>query len=494
MTPSLQSETSKGQTMNSKRTSFLQQTKRLVLALAVASFLIPASHSNVYADAPVAPAYIELNAVQLDQLVAPIALDPDPLVAQILTASTYPDQVAEADKWLNDHMNLTPDQRATGADQMSWDPAVKGLIEFPSTLDSLAKNSAWTAQLGNAYYNQPGDVENAIQAMRLQAEDSNKLVTTAQQKVVVENDVIEIVPVNPTLIYVPYYNPWVIWGGFVAAYPGYIVAAPPVGVIAAVGVSFDPPVAVGVYAGFGWGFAGWAPDWGTGSVVLGGATYVSNSVTVINHGRFGYHDHGAFDHGGRGVPGRFHPCAHGFAARDRASRDRDRMTARDRQMRDDRARRSAGGHNGGRLDARNHPDSHGRMDTRNHPENHTQPNHPSSSHNPVNRTPSSHNPTPASHNPSSHTPATHTPSSHGPSRVGPATSNRTSTANNRSTSSRPTQSANRTSTPNRATPSANRTPSASSRNTSAANRQTSSASRATPSASHASAPSCGRGK
>jgi Protein of unknown function (DUF3300) len=480
--------------MNSKRTSFLQQTKRLVLALAVASFLIPASQSNVYADAPVAPGYVELNAVQLDQLVAPIALDPDSLVAQILTASTYPDQVAEANKWLNDHMNLTPDQRATGADQMSWDPAVKGLIEFPSTLDSLAKNSAWTAQLGNAYYNQPGDVENAIQAMRLQAQDSNKLVTTAQQKVVVVDSAIEIVPVNPTLIYVPYYNPWVIWGGFVASYPGYVVAVPPVGMIAAVGLSFDPPVAVGVYADFDWGFSAWAPAWGTGSVVLGGTTYVSNSVTVINHGRFGYHDRGAFDHGGRGVPGRFHPCAHGFAARDRAIHDRDRMAARDRRLGDDRARRNAGGHNGGRLDARNHSGNHAPLNHQpvNRPVNHTPASHNSNSH-----TPTSH--TPASHTPSSHSPATHAPATHGPSKVGPATSNRTSTATNHSSSTsktagRPTQSANRTSTPNRATPSANRTPSAPGRSPTSANRQTSSASRSTPSASHASAPSRGRGK
>jgi hypothetical protein len=473
--------------MNSKRTSSLQQTKRLVLALAVAMFLIPASHSNVYADAPVAPAYVELSAVQLDQLVAPIALDPDPLVAEILTASTYPDQVAEADKWLNDHMNLTPDQRAAEADQMSWDPAVKSLIEFPSTLDSLAKNGAWTAELGNAYYNQPGDVQNALQAMRLEAEDSKKLVTTAQQKVVIVDDAIEILPVNPTLIYVPYYNPWAIWGSFVTAYPGYVVAAPPVGVIAAVGVSFDPPVAVGVYSGFDWGFAGWAPAWGTGSVVLGGTTYVSNSVTVINHGHFGYHDHGAFEHGGRGVPGRFHPCAHGFAARDRAFHDRDRMAARDRRLRDDHLRRYSDGHKGDRLDTRNHPVNHGRLDARNHPENHTPLNHQPANHNPANHTPSSHNPTPASHTPSSHTPTTHAPSSPGPARVGPSTSNRTSTANNRSTSSRPTQSTNRTSTPNRATPSTNRTPSVPSRSTT-------SASRPTPSASHASPASRGRGK
>jgi uncharacterized protein DUF3300 len=484
--------------MNTKRTSFLRQTKRLGLALAVTSFLIPASQLNSYADAPVAPAYVELNAQQLDQLVAPIALDPDPLVAQILTASTYPDQVSEADKWLNDHMNLTPDQRASEADTMSWDPAVKGLIEFPSTLDSMAKNSAWTAQLGNAYYNQPGDVENALQAMRLQAQDSNKLVTTAYQKVVVTNDVIEIVPVNPTLIYVPYYNPWVVWAGFVTAYPAYVVAAPPVGVIAAVGVSFDPPVAVGVYAGFDWGFSGWAPAWGFGTVALGGTTYVSNSVTVINHGRFGYHDHGAFEHGGRGVPGRFHPCAHGFAARDRAFHDHDRMAARDHRLHDNYTRRES---NRPVRDARNRPEN--RQPLRHQPVNHNPGNHTPVNHAPNSHSPSTHTPTPASHTPSSHTPATHTPTTHGPSKVGPAPSNHTTktATHTPSSQSHQTQSANHTSSANRATPSANRTPSASNRSVTSASRQTPTAPRQTPStsrpapsANHVSTPSRGRGK
>jgi hypothetical protein len=470
--------------MNSKRTSFLQLTKRLVLALAVASFLIPAAQLNSYADAPGSPAYVELTAEQLDQLVAPIALDPDSLVAQILTASTYPDQVAEADKWLNDNMNLGPDRRAAEADQKSWDPAVKGLIAFPATLDSLAKNGAWTGQLGNAYYNQPGDVMNAVQALRLQAQDAGKLVTTSQQRVVVTADAIEIVPANPAVIYVPYYNPWVVWAGFIAPYPAYIVAAVPVGVIPAVGVSFDPPVVIGVYAGFDWGFSAWAPVWGAGTVALGGTTYVSNSVTVINHGRFGYHDRGAFEHGGRGVPGHFHPCAHGFAARDRAFHDRDKMDARNRGMRDRQLAR-------GRDYRARKQFAQNRNPVNRNPVN----------RNPVNRTPK---PTPVKSNPSKNPAPTRTSTTQGPRKVGPAPANRnTSSATNRtpSNSSRTASTNNRKpSAPSHQTSTANRTTTPN-RSMTSANRSTQSAPSRTPSTSHLapsggghSTPSHGRGR
>src|SRR5580700_1421288 len=172
-------------TMNYQRTIFLYRTMRQMMALMIVLLLIPAAQLDLYAQAPARAAYVELDATQLDQLVAPIALDPDSLVAQVLTAATYPDQVAEADVWLNQNMALPPDQRAAGANAMAWDPAVKGLTEFPSVLDNLAKNNFWASQLGDAYYNQPGDVMNAIQAMRLQAQQSNALVTTAQQRVVV---------------------------------------------------------------------------------------------------------------------------------------------------------------------------------------------------------------------------------------------------------------------------------------------------------------------
>src|SRR5271168_3871053 len=126
--------------MNSKSTISLYRATRQVLAPMLSLLLIPAAQLDLYAQAPAPQAYVALSPVQLDQLVAPIALDPDSLVAQVLTASTYPDQVSAADAWLNQNMGLPPDQRAAAADAMPWDPAVKGLTEFPSVLDNLTKN------------------------------------------------------------------------------------------------------------------------------------------------------------------------------------------------------------------------------------------------------------------------------------------------------------------------------------------------------------------
>ena len=140
--------------------------------------LIPVAQLDLYAQAPPPEPYAPLDAVQLDQLVAPIALYPDALVAQILTASTYPDQVTEANNWLHQNRGLPPDQRAAIANGMAWDPSVKALTAFPSVLDNLARNYSWASQLGNAYYNQPADVMNAVQAMRFQAQQSGALVST----------------------------------------------------------------------------------------------------------------------------------------------------------------------------------------------------------------------------------------------------------------------------------------------------------------------------
>jgi Protein of unknown function (DUF3300) len=281
-----------------------------ILALLMAS-AAPGTQAQVIAPAP---AYVPLNAVQLDQLVAPIALDPDPLVAQILTASTFPDQVGVSDGWLNQNINLSPDQRANQANTMSWDASVKGLIAFPAVLDSMAKNTEWTKQLGDAYFNQPDDVMNAIQAMRLQAEQAHVLVTTVHERVLIVNDVIEIVPVDAAVVYLPYYNPWHIWGTLFAAYPGYVVLPPPSGVVLTSAVAFEPAVNVGIFAHFDWGFSSWSPAWDSGAVECNHAAYVSQSRTVMNHGHFGGHDAGAFEHGGRGVPGGYRASAHAGTA------------------------------------------------------------------------------------------------------------------------------------------------------------------------------------
>lgn len=301
--------------MDSKRTISLDHAKCQMVALMFSLLLLPAAQLDLHAQARARAAYVELDAVQLDQLVAPIALYPDSLVAQILTASTYSDQVAAAHTWLNQNMNLPPDQRAAGANAMNWDPAVKGLTGFPVVLDNLVKNASWASQLGNAYYNQPGDVMNAVQATRLQAHQSNVLVTTKQQRVVVEAGLIEIVPVNPGVVFVPYYNPWTVWGTLFVAYPGYVALPPPPGILWQGGLAFHSGIAVGVYAGFGWGFGAWVPAWGRGTVLLNNRAYISKSMKVLNRGNFGGHDRGAFEHSGRGVPEGYHAAAHAGAAR-----------------------------------------------------------------------------------------------------------------------------------------------------------------------------------
>jgi len=504
--------------MNSKRKSFLYQAKRHMLALTASLLLIPALPSGLHAEAPSAPAYVDLDAVQLDQLVAPIALDPDSLVAQILTASTYPDQVASADAWLNQNMGLPPEQRATTANNMSWDPSVKGLTEFPSTLDSLAKNTAWTSQLGNAYYNQPGDVMNAIQAMRLQAQQANTLVTTAQQRIVVDAGVIAIVPVNPAAIYVPYYNPWRIWGTLFVAYPGFVVLPPPTGVVTAVGLAFDPPVAVAVYSGVDWGFNAWAPAWDGGTVLFGGNTYVSNSVTVVNHGYFGGRDRGAFEHGGRGVPGGYRACAHAGAAREAAAH---RGFGGRGRYGDGRGRYGDGarGHYGEGHLAANHSSAYGNHGAANHAT-------PTANHGAPNRgTPTpNHGTSAANHGASAGSHGTASPSrgtsasnhgtssasqgtatanhgiassSHGTSATnrGASTANRGTTAANRSASSaNRTTTANRaTSTTNHASPASNRGTSSASHGTTSANRGSSSANRGTSAASHGATTAANRG-
>src|SRR5580658_6818856 len=139
--------------MNSQSTISRFKAARRVVALTFSLLLIVVTQLDLHAQAP-APAYVELNAEQLDQLVAPIALDPDSLVAQILTGATFPDQVAAAQTWSVANISMPVDQRAAAVNNMAWDPAVKGLCEFPAVLENLAKNTSWETQLGNAYYNQ----------------------------------------------------------------------------------------------------------------------------------------------------------------------------------------------------------------------------------------------------------------------------------------------------------------------------------------------------
>jgi len=290
-------------------TSF--DTFRRATALVLAGLLIPMGFAQVSAFAQEAPPpppdqqydqgpppdenaappqqWNALSPDQLNQLVAPIALYPDSLVAQILAASTYPTQVVEADRFVQANGGAPPDAIANMVNGQQWDPSVKALCAFPSVLANMDKNLEWTTQLGNAYYNQPQDVMNAVQSLRQQAYSAGHLQSSAQLDVAYSPGDIVIQPANPAVVYVPYYDPWVYWG--FRPYYAWYAPPPPLGWRAGFGFGFGVGIAVGVWGGWGWGWGHWGFAWGPHPyVAFNRATYVSRSVTVINHGYYGRFD------------------------------------------------------------------------------------------------------------------------------------------------------------------------------------------------------------
>jgi len=266
---------------------------------------------------PQAPAvtYAQPTADQLYQLVAPIALFPDNLVAQVLAGSTYPDQITAANSWIQQNAGLKGDQLMQAADQQSWDVSVKGLTQFPDVLSQMASNLAWTSALGDAYYNIPQNVMNAVQVMRQRAYQAGNLKTNQQQAVSVQNEgaapapqasaapqpvivqsppqTIVIQPAQPQVVYVPAYNPAVVYGAPVAYYPGYAPPPPPsTGAMVATGlISFGLGIAVGAAISnnnscCGWGWNSWGCGWHNSTVVYNRNVYVSNSNTFVNRNNY----------------------------------------------------------------------------------------------------------------------------------------------------------------------------------------------------------------
>jgi hypothetical protein len=230
----------------------------------------------------------------LQQLVAPIALYPDSLIAQILGASTFPDQVAFADDWLQQNKNLTGSNLLKAVDSQQWDPSVKALTQFPSVLDQLAKNLSWTSSLGEAYHTQTADVMTAIQTLRAKAQATGNLKSGSQITVVQQSpDVIVIQPANPQVIYVPQYNPTVVYGTPYVT-PGYSTAA----VVTTGILAFGAGIAIGAMmsGGYGWGYSSWSCGWhGTTAVVYHGGAYYGNAAW---HG--GYYGSSASAYGAYG--------------------------------------------------------------------------------------------------------------------------------------------------------------------------------------------------
>jgi hypothetical protein len=237
-----------------------------------------------------------LNPDELTQLVAPIALYPDALVAQILAASTYPAQVSAADQWLRSLGNAAPEQIAAGADaQSNWDPSVKALTAFPQVLAMLDRNLQWTTNLGNAYYNQPQDVLQTIQVMRERAEQAGNLQSNPQEEVSDNGGAIDIAPTNPQVVYVPTYNPWGVYGQPVSPYPGFSLIGALGSFFGSSPVQFGLSFAMNAFMHTPWGFLGWGLDWLAHSILFNHGSYYTHSNSVSDWG---------FPHGGpRAYPG-----------------------------------------------------------------------------------------------------------------------------------------------------------------------------------------------
>jgi len=250
---------------------------------------------------------------QLQQLVAPIALYPDSLVAQILAASTFPEQVVEADRWLEGHPDLKGDALGKAVDPQPWDPSVKALTALPSVLGNMDKNLSWTSSLGDAYYNQEQDVMDAVQVMRGRAQESGNLKTTAQQTVTTQGSTIIVEPAAPDVVYVPAYDPWMVYGDPIVAWPGWYPYP---------GIWYDGPYlwfggvgfGIGWFGGWGWGWGHWGCDWHDHHVIHDHQRYYSRSNTFYNRNSF-YRDR---DERGRVSGGRAEVHDDHGGARDRA--------------------------------------------------------------------------------------------------------------------------------------------------------------------------------
>jgi hypothetical protein len=299
------------------------KTKVLLLALLFATW-----PQNLWAhqdaqgpeQAVPSPPYTQQTPEQLQQLVAPIALYPDSLLSQILAASTFPEQVVEADQWVQAHPDLKGDALGQAVDQQPWDPSVKALAAFPSVLGNMDKNLSWTSSLGDAYYNQQQDVMDAVQAMRRRAEAAGDLKTTPQQTVATQDSNISVEPADPDEVYVPAYDPWVVYGDPVAAWPGWYQYP---GVwYGGPYLSFGVGYGVGWFGGYGWGWHHWGCDWHSRTVIYNHNTYYSRSDTFYNRNNYyrGGGERGGFNGGRREVDNHPTPTARPFDRETRAAR------------------------------------------------------------------------------------------------------------------------------------------------------------------------------
>jgi len=278
--------------------SKIQKAVAIVCVLLLPSYL---SFGQAPAGLPQEPPVAQqpgplLSPEQLDNLVAPVALYPDPLLGEVLAASTYPLEIVEVQQWLQQNRNLQGAQLVDAAKQQNWDPSVQALVAFPDAMNLLSHDIRWTTDLGNAFLAQQADVMSAVQRMRVRARANGNLASTPQQIVTTDNQegqsAIEIQPANPQVIYVPVYQPEYVFGPPVwGAYPD-LWYPPGFGF----GFGFGPGIFIG---GFFPGWGGWG-GWGWGCGWFGHSLFVN--AGFFHH----YGFRGGFGGGsvGRGFEGR----------------------------------------------------------------------------------------------------------------------------------------------------------------------------------------------
>jgi Protein of unknown function (DUF3300) len=278
---------------------------REILATMLSGVVLIATSSSVAAMPMFEPPYQEadqaaLTASDIENIVSPIALYPDQLIAQILGAATYPDQVTAASNFVNSS-SLKDEALMKAVDGQPWDPSVKALTQVPTVLDQMAKNLAWTSALGDAAFNQQADVMTAIQKLRQEAKAAGNLKTTKEIKVVQESpQTIVIQQASPTVVYVPTYNPTVVYG---TPYnpPGYSTAA----LVTTGLISFGVGMAIGASMNnscCGWGYygGGWGCNWHGGHTMYQNNVYISRSNTFYGNNR--YHNNSYYKNNNRPVP------------------------------------------------------------------------------------------------------------------------------------------------------------------------------------------------
>jgi hypothetical protein len=293
--------------MNGKGFSLLAPSGSVpaLLVAAVLMLAVAAPGSFVAAQQPAPADTATIPPDQLDSLVAPIALYPDPLLAQVLAASTYPIEIVELQQWLTKNSGLKDKALTDAVEQQPWDASVQALAGMPDVVKRLSDDIQWTTNLGNAFLAQQNDVMAAVQRMRSKAKSKGTLESTPQQvvqtKSVENQQVIVIEQANPQVVYVPSYNPTVVYGPPVYPYPPvYYPPPPPPGSLL---ISFGVGMAMGAMMSGGWGYG---CGWGHSNTVVinNNNTYVRNqNVRTGNAGGAGNNwQHNAAHRGGTPYP------------------------------------------------------------------------------------------------------------------------------------------------------------------------------------------------